>query len=493
MATVIDKLLVQIGIDAKGLNKGMDATIKKLKDTEKKTDKIAKKNRKNYKDLSNDSEEYAEDLKEENKQYALISNSLKGMAKGFVAVAASRKVLSTVADLGDTEKVAKFLGMSTTQVGTLQNLSENLGDSSKSILNNVADMYNAITGLEVEGKGSELFKYFSRIGVSVTDQNGKLKDTRTLLTDVRKGLMGIEDERKRAYMARQMGLGEGLSFLFSKDDKEFNAAMDEAEKNAQSTAKAAKDAQSATEKLNKAKNEIAGSLKDIYAGKTPQGVPTITEPLKDAWEGAKDKVKGLLNMRNNNPGNIRYTPWSKQHGAIGQDKKGFAIFPDKETGSRAEDDLLQNYIARGRNTLKSIIEKYAPPQDKNDTVGYYSNLAKRVGVGVNEEIDPKNKGLMTKIAKEIARIEGDPNAYVEKQMLTGTNKETPKLNSYVESLKGSNQPFLKIPQQQAADASGITINGDITVNTQATDAKGMVRDLSQQIGRKSALAEGNMH
>jgi len=33
MATIIDKLLVQIGIDAKGLNKGMDATIKKLKDS----------------------------------------------------------------------------------------------------------------------------------------------------------------------------------------------------------------------------------------------------------------------------------------------------------------------------------------------------------------------------------------------------------------------------------------------------------------------------
>jgi len=490
MATIIDKLLVQIGIDAKGLNKGMDATIKKLKDTEKKTDKIAKKNRKNYKDLSNDSEEYTEDLKEENKQYALISNSLKGMAKGFFAVAASRKVLATVADLGDTEKVAKFLGMSTTQVGTLQNLSENLGDSSKSILNNVADMYNAITGLEVEGKGSELFKYFSRIGVSVTDQNGKLKDTRTLLTDVRKGLMGIEDERKRAYIARQMGLGEGLSFLFSKDDKEFNAAMDEAEKNAQSTAKAAKDAQGATEALNKAKNEIAGSIKDIYAGKTPQGVPTITEPLKKAWEGAKDKVKGLRNMRNNNPGNIRYSDWSKKHGAVGKDDKGFAIFPDKETGSRAQDDLLQNYIAGGKNTLKSIIEKYAP-ETENDTKGYYEKLAKKLHIGVNEVIDPKNKELMNQLSKEITRIEGDPKAYVEKQMIMGTNKENPKLNSYVDSLQ--NKPQSAQTLNQSTNNNGITINGDITVNTQATDAKGMVRDLSQQIGRKSALAEGNMH
>ena len=499
MATVIDKLLVQIGIDAKGLNKGMDATIKKLKDTEKKTDKIAKKNRKNYKDLSNDSEEYTDDLKEENKQYALISNSLKGMAKGFVAVAASRKVLSTVADLGDTEKVAKFLGMSTNQVGTLQNLSENLGDSSKSILNNVADMYNAITGLEVEGKGSELFKYFSRIGVSITDQNGKLKDTRTLLTDVRKGLMGIEDERKRAYMARQMGLGEGLSFLFSKDDKEFNAAMDEAEKNAQSTAKAAKDAQSATEKLNKAKNEIAGSLKDIYAGKTPQGVPTITEPLKDAWKGAK-KMLGFESPKE-----------KMQH--------SMDVLMDKGGLSREEAAAFVGGFM-GESGLK--------PSAKNPGKDHATGIAQWLGVRKKRFQDKYGKSLedatldeqLQYVLDELGTTEqrslknlrqsnaGKPS---EQQVLSGIDllesskgyergDSTPALlnrkkqyamEAYVNSLQNKPQSAQSI--NQSANNNGITINGDITVNTQATDAKGMVRDLSQQIGRKSALAEGNMH
>lgn len=484
MATVIDKLLVQIGIDAKGLNKGMDATIKKLKDTEKKTDKIAKKNRKNYKDLSNDSEQYTDDLKEENKQYAVISNSLKGMAKGFIAVAASRKVLSEVSELGDIERVSKFLGVSTTQIGTLQALSENLGDSSKSILNNVSDMYNAITGLEVEGKGSDLFKYFSRIGVSVTDQNGKLKDTRTLLTDVRKGLMGIEDERKRAYIARQMGLGEGLTFLFSKSDQDFNAELDKAEKQAQSVAEAAKAAQKLTETTNTAINDLKDIGRSAITGEGGKAWEKTKDLGEKAWEGAKDlggkaiegakdKVKGLRNMRNNNPGNIRYSPWSKQHGAIAQDNKGFAIFPDKETGSRAQDDLLQNYVAHGKNTLKTIIEKYAPEKE-NDTKGYYEQLAKKLHIGVNEIIDPKNKGLMNQLSKEITKIEGDPNAYVD-------------------SLKGSNQPALQNQKQRSSGASPITINGDITVNTQATDAKGIARDLSTQIGRKSALAEGNMH
>lgn len=480
MATVIDKLLVQIGLDSKGLNKGMDATLKKLKESEKQTGKIAKNNRKNYKQAIEDSEEHTDALDKENKQYAVLGSTLKGMAKGFVAIAASRKVLSEISDLSNVERVSKFLGMTTTQVGTLQKMSENVGDSSQSVLNSVADIYDKITGLEVEGKSSQLFAYFNRIGVSVTDQNGKLKDTRTLLTDIRKGLMGIDDERKRAYMARQMGLGEGLTYLFSKDDTEFNKAIDAAEEQAKSIDKASKAAQSATESVKSAINAAKGAAMDIYSGKGDevlgkakglggQALDKTKEVGGNIIESAK---KGLRNFRNNNAGNIRYSPWSVAHGAIGKDDKGFAIFPSKEVGSRAQDELLQNYISRGKNTLRSIIEKYAPPSE-NDTKGYYQQLGKKLHIGVDEPINPKDTGFMTRLSKEIARIEGDPRAYVE-------------------SLS-ANQPLFQPSRQSISNNNGITINGDITVNTQATDAKGIVRDLSTQIGRKSALSEGNMH
>jgi hypothetical protein len=44
--------------------------------------------------------------------------------------------------------------------------------------------------------------------------------------------------------------------------------------------------------------------------------------------------------RNKNPGNIKYGKFAKAHGAIGQDKDGFAIFPDRNTGSTAMKTLL---------------------------------------------------------------------------------------------------------------------------------------------------------
>lgn len=43
--------------------------------------------------------------------------------------------------------------------------------------------------------------------------------------------------------------------------------------------------------------------------------------------------------RNNNPGNIKYSPFAKKYGAK-KDKDGFAIFPDRSTGEKAMKELL---------------------------------------------------------------------------------------------------------------------------------------------------------
>ncbi len=63
-------------------------------------------------------------------------------------------------------------------------------------------------------------------------------------------------------------------------------------------------------------------------------------------------------LRNNNPGNVRYGPFAKAHGATGQDDKGFAIFPDIDTGSNAMGALLKSYQKSGIDTISGIISKY---------------------------------------------------------------------------------------------------------------------------------------
>lgn len=508
MATVIDKLLVQIGLDSKGLNKGMDATLKKLKESEKQTGKIAKNNRKNYRQIIDDTEEHTEALKDENKQYAVLGATLKGMAKGFVAIAASKKVLSEISDLSNVERVSKFLGMTTTQVGTLQKISENVGDSSQSVLNSVADIYDKITGLEVEGKSSQLFAYFNRIGVSVTDQNGKLKDTRTLLTDIRKGLMGISDERKRAYMARQMGLGEGLTYLFSKDDTEFNKAIDTAEKQAESIDKAAKQAQGLTETTKKTLNDIKQIGQDVFTGEGGKAFEHTKELGGKAWEGAKElggkSLDGAKSIFNSTKEKAQHSMDVLMKGGLSREEAASFV-----GGFMGESGLKTGAVNIGSKWKATGIAQWLGARKKRFEEKYGKPLESAT---LDEQLQYVLDELSTTEKRSLKNLrKSNLGKSSEQQVLSGVDllesskgyergDSTPALmarkrqfamETYMNSLQ--NQPQNVQSLKQPMQNSGITINGDITVNTQATDAKGIVLDLSTQLGRKSALAEGNMH
>lgn len=109
-----------------------------------------------------------------------------------------------------------------------------------------------------------------------------------------------------------------------------------------------------------------------------------------AWAGEIGKANGLpgssndirnaanpsgasRGLRNNNPGNVEYGAFAKAHGAIGSDGR-FAIFPSMEQGAAAQKALLdKNYFAKGFDTPRKIINKYAPGSE-NDVPKYLAYL-----------------------------------------------------------------------------------------------------------------------
>lgn len=78
-----------------------------------------------------------------------------------------------------------------------------------------------------------------------------------------------------------------------------------------------------------------------------------------------------LGMRINNPACIRYVSSNKWKGQIGA-YKGFAQFSELRYGIRALIKVLRTYkkILGISFTLTSLIARYAPPYDNNDTRAY---------------------------------------------------------------------------------------------------------------------------
>ena len=73
---------------------------------------------------------------------------------------------------------------------------------------------------------------------------------------------------------------------------------------------------------------------------------------------------------------------------------GFQQPSSYEEGIKAMDDNLRIYGTKHNiNTLRGVISRYAPPQDKNDTEGYINFVAQRTGLKPDQEIDLSNPAV----------------------------------------------------------------------------------------------------
>lgn len=117
--------------------------------------------------------------------------------------------------------------------------------------------------------------------------------------------------------------------------------------------------------------------------------------------------------RNNNPGNIRHG--SKWQGlSTQQTDPSFCQFVSPEYGIRAIYKLLQTYQKKYElNTVESIIDRYAPPNE-NNTTGYINRAAKDIGVSVNEPINVSSKPVAIALATAIVGVELGYQPYSQK-------------------------------------------------------------------------------
>lgn len=109
----------------------------------------------------------------------------------------------------------------------------------------------------------------------------------------------------------------------------------------------------------------------------------LAEAIKE-FEGF---APGTRAWRNNNPGNLKFTAWTQQQGAIRADDKGFAVFPDFQTGFRALVALLE--LRRRQHPDWSILDlmmSYAPPSDNNPTGKYAQFVASKIGARIDTKL-----------------------------------------------------------------------------------------------------------
>lgn len=216
-------------------------------------------------------------------------------------------------------------------------------------------------------------------------------------------------------------------------------------------------------------DKIGGTIATILAGLGNEQAQRALEnqfPGFDAGGGFSvidtKPGSGLTRaQRNNNPGNLEFRG---QAGAVPEAGEGrFAKFGSMGEGVAALVRQLQLYGKRGLNTLNKIINTYAP-DNENDTAAYIANLSKMLGVGAGQQLDLNDANTLAGLVRGISQHESGKSVLTDQDVLTG----------------------LQLAGVRGGGGAGNNISiGQVTINTQATDATGIARDFNTALIRQA--------
>ena len=139
----------------------------------------------------------------------------------------------------------------------------------------------------------------------------------------------------------------------------------------------------------------------MYSG----GIVSMAEGRKATFPMSEvPQQSSIIGQRINNPFNIRQA----NQGFVGEsgEESGFVSFDDPMYGVRAADRVLSTYGRDyGINSIRGLLNRYAPPEDDNDTESYISYVSNKLGVDPDAEIDLSNPEIRSQVLSPIAMFE----------------------------------------------------------------------------------------
>ena len=205
MATIIDSLLVKLGLDSSEFDAKKSKVDKGLKDTGGEADKTGAKLKKSGKDGAEGFENVA---KSAAKFLALIGGTM----------AVKRFIENQIEANAALDRFAQNLDQSANSISAWGNAAELAGGSAEGLQGTMDMLSESQTELQLTGQ-SGLIPYFSALGVSLADTQGKARPVNELLLDLSDRFSKM-DRTTANNMGRMMGIDQGTMQLLLKGRSE---------------------------------------------------------------------------------------------------------------------------------------------------------------------------------------------------------------------------------------------------------------------------------
>lgn len=212
MATIIDSLLVKLGLDSSEFDAKKSKVDKGLKATGSEADKTGAKLKKSGKDGAEGFENVA---KSAAKFLAIIGGTM----------AVKRFIENQIEANAALDRFSKNLGSNVETVTAWGNAAEVAGGSASGLQNTMSMLSKAQTQLMLTGE-SNLIPYLSTLGVSMADATGKARPLNDMLMDIGQSLLARTPDRQTAFnMGQMMGIDADTLNLILRERKEVGALL----------------------------------------------------------------------------------------------------------------------------------------------------------------------------------------------------------------------------------------------------------------------------
>lgn len=205
MATIIDSLLVKLGLDSSEFDAKKSKVDKGLKDTGSEAEKTGGKLKKSGKDGAEGFENVA---KSAAKFLAIIGGTM----------AVKRFIENQIEANAALDRFAQNLDQSANSISAWGNAAELAGGSAEGLQGTMDMLSKSQTELQLTGQ-SGLIPYFSALGVSLADTQGKARPVNELLLDLSDRFSKM-DRTTANNMGRMMGIDQGTMQLLLKGRSE---------------------------------------------------------------------------------------------------------------------------------------------------------------------------------------------------------------------------------------------------------------------------------
>jgi hypothetical protein len=183
MATVIDSLVVTLGLDASQFTKGKTEANKGLEETKEKANNLG----------------------------GSLKDVAKGAAEFFVALKAGQAIKQFIIDITNSnaqlELMSKNLGINVGELQSWGNIAQQSGGSVAGMQGTMDMLSKSMTEMQLTGE-TGILPYMRALGVSMYDTSGKARPLNDMLLDLASKFGGM-DRTQANNLGRMMGIDQG--------------------------------------------------------------------------------------------------------------------------------------------------------------------------------------------------------------------------------------------------------------------------------------------